>query len=311
MEVKKTKEDVLITNKIAEETSHKKAGVATFQEGVILYRGTHAVELYDVIIDNKKMRGGLFSVKAESRMGASFASEKEEAVNAVKANRKLFTRRGDEVPKEYSLTPNQKIQLKGDSFVITIKADYKQFLHLELSKKVPNKEGVYFLPDNFANLGLGFSVRGVTKKDIIKIEQLVDGKLEDVTNRITTILKQYYDERINKYPRSIYGISDEEFAKLSPNGVKNFVNYLKNSNLDIDDLTPLKIKKIGLKNLSEIIDEYLKDFYIRQIKLSDSFVLKYFSTSQLEEYMDILATHGLGYSKKLEKRLFDEIGEEW
>jgi len=295
LKVYKTEEDVKITESTSEKyTLFPKVGIATFGENTTLYRGTKAIELYEVIVNNKKMRGGFFSVKVEQKMGASFAGEKEDAIKAAKAERINYSGKDNDY--------------KGGEFVITINANNKQFLHINLSEKIPNKVGQYSLPENFGNLGLGFSVRNITKNDIIKVEQLKDGNLIDVTKNIKSLLQDFYDEKnTNKNLKVLYGgtpLKDEVVAKLSPKGIEEYVNLLLKHDGSFEYLNDFTIRKIGRANLDKLINQYL-DIHFKNFLINPNFVKKYFNKEQTIQYLSDILSNGYGLPKPLEKFYYD------
>lgn len=315
MKIKKTQQDVIITAKIQEKAS--KSGVATFDEDVYLFRGTHAVELYEVFINNKKMSGNIFSSKLESRIGASFAYEKTEAINAAKAVRRFYKNK-IEIPQQSVVTHNENILYKGDPYVITINGNGKQFLHLKLSEYVPNKIGEYEIEGSIGNLGLGFSIRGVYKQDIAKIEKITDEGLIDVTNTIVKDLKEYYDNRTVNPQVSFFSgkfsnrvLTDEEFAKLTSQGRATYLNNLINHSCLLDELSDFQVRKFGKDNLNKIIDALLnKGIRGYHCRCSTDFIFKYFTKEQIIDYVYERWNNSLDVPKKLETYFYENDPEE-
>jgi len=310
MKIQKTKQDVIITTKIQEKSF--KSGVATFAENVLLFRGTHSVELYEIFINNKKISGNIFSSKIESRIGASFAYNKTDAISAAKATRKFY-QHNLEIPQQSVINKGGKILYKGDPYVITVNGNGKQFLHLNLSDYVENKIGEFEIDGSIGNLGLGFSIRGLYKSDIIKVEKIVGNDLIDVTNSIVNDLKEYYDNRTVNPTTSFFSgkfvnqvLSDEEFSKLSGKGKTTYINNLINHSCIIDELSDFQIKKIGKENLNKIIDALLnKGIKSYHCRCSTEFIFKYFTKEQIISYVYERWNNSLNVPKKLEEYFYE------
>lgn len=152
-------------------SSYPNIGVATFLSNIILWRCIDEQEL-SFIRSLKEVRGGSFSVEPEKYFGASFSGSRKDAI-------------------EFGITWKKRDRLKGQLYIIGIKAEDKEFLHLDMVNRL-KEQNLKYEVDSFkinsklGDSGLGFSVADVRLKDIISMYALNSEtkELSDLSDRI-------------------------------------------------------------------------------------------------------------------------------
>jgi hypothetical protein len=158
-------ESIFLRNKFS---LFKNIGVATFLTTTFLWRVIDENE-FNIIMKNKKITGGDYSVPAEKYFGASFSGSRNEVIN-------------------WGLKVKKLGRYKGNLYVIGINAIDKEFLNLNMVERLKEQGFDYEVGDftintKLGDVGLGFSIRDVTLDDVRFIYKLNEEtkELVDVT----------------------------------------------------------------------------------------------------------------------------------
>jgi hypothetical protein len=154
---------------LREKYKFRTLGVATFtSDPTILWRVIDQNE-YDYIKKSGLITGGNYAVPVERLYGASFSGSRADVI-------------------EFGLKHKEKTnRLKGQLYVIGINAYDKTFLNLTLAERLEalghnyEPETDISVTSEIGNIGLGFSVKNVSKNDIRFFYKLSDnGELTDI-----------------------------------------------------------------------------------------------------------------------------------
>jgi hypothetical protein len=148
--------------------SFQSAGVATFLNTIILWRVVDQFE-FEQIVRSKRIVGGEYSVPIERNFGASFGGSRGEVI-------------------EFGLRHKRSGRLKGNLYLFGINAEDKEFLNLDMAGRFKEqgleyKVGVFDVNSKLGNVGLGYSIRDVSMRDVVLIKKIDEenGHLIDLT----------------------------------------------------------------------------------------------------------------------------------
>lgn len=143
-------------------------GVGTFLTTTFLWRVVDEFE-FNEILKRGIITGGEYSVPVEKRFGPSFGGSRSEVL-------------------DWGIKVKQRGRLKDNLYIIGINADGKEFLNLDMVNRLKEQGHEYEIGDltinsKLGDVGLGFSVRNVTLRDVRFIYKVNDEtkELEDIT----------------------------------------------------------------------------------------------------------------------------------
>ena len=146
-------------------------GIGTFLSNTFLWRAIDQKE-FNIIKSTGKITGGEYSVEPERYFGASFGGSRSEVLN-------------------FGLRAKKNGRYEGNLYLIGIQAEDKEFLNLNMTERWKDQGfeyevGDYNINSKLGDVGLGFSVRDVTLRDVLFVYLIADEgeRLIDITDEV-------------------------------------------------------------------------------------------------------------------------------